>query len=184
MIPQQGSIKWFASSKRDFPESYLPPSMARLANFLTKNWLPSSKRGGKLANFLTYNWLPSSCHGQREWCTSNHGVVFFWNIDKWQHFCALKFELLSGFFSGPWKLFRLSKLFPHHTDNISSADLQDFLNFPSQPKFPQSEGHLPPSGAATLPRFMLPWTDRQDRQKDYQKIINVGLTEHYERGSY
>ena len=62
-----------------------------------------------------------------------------------------------AFFSGPWKLFSLSKLFPHHTDNISSADLQDFLNFPSQPKFPQSEGHLPPSGACTLVRFMLPW---------------------------
>ena len=59
-------------------------------------------------------------------------------------------------FSGPWKLFPLSKFFPRHTDKISSADLQDFLNFLSQPKFPQSEGHLPPSGARTLVRFMLP----------------------------
>ena len=58
------------------------------------------------------------------------------------------------------ELFSLSKFFPHHTDKISSADLQDFLNFPSQPKFPQSEGHLPPSGARTLVRFMLPCCPR------------------------
>ena len=60
-------------------------------------------------------------------------------------------------FSSPGKLFHLSNFFPHHTGKISSANLQDFLNFPSQPKFPQSEGQLPPSGARTLVRFMLPW---------------------------
>ena len=33
---------------------------------------------------------------------------------------------------------------------ISSANSQDFLNFPSHTKLHQAEGHLPPSGASTL----------------------------------
>ena len=76
-------------------------------------------------------------------------------------------------FSGLWKLFPLSKFFPHHTDKISSADLQDFLNFPSQPKFPQSEGHLPPSGACTL-YATLNTTATEDREEPVVEEENEG----------
>ena len=76
-------------------------------------------------------------------------------------------------FSSPGKLFHLSNFFPHHTGKISSANLQDFLNFPSQPKFPQSEGQLPPSGACTLPRFIIPCSCISTHQSYYNNVWNT-----------